>query len=704
MHRRLASAVLATLATCALASAPAQAAPPTYDTVSNPVTTGATFDVVNTGKYTWFSSYDSRIGRISPDGSIKYFDSGFFSVQKLAVGPNGTIWYVGADVDVSLHLGRMEQDGHRLSNTQQTTYPATGMAVGADGNMWVSTRGTIEAFDQNGNWLKEYSVLNDGADDGATVNDIVAGPDGNLWATEGAKTFGQKTQAAVLRITPAGVITRYTANIGVPCKQVAGGWACSEARHITVGPDGALWFTLFTFDGGAVGRITTSGSASYQILSAADHKPTQIVGGPDQAVYLMEPGDGQIKRVSMFSGQVSTIQLPAESTGTAGDLAGMSLAADGRIWVAGTGGNTLVRVTAAPRPTTGNLLVNASGEGLTAPGASGTVPLFGWSTSPNFTAGGFNQASGNGMLWGGPNNAISYARQLVDVSADAATIDAGTMTATAGGKIGGFGGQEDHGTILAHFLSGDGAVLSTIETAPVTPADLGGKTGYVDRTIKGIMPAGTRFVEVELLANRITGNSNDAFFDDVSFTTAPIPVPVIPPGQENGGTGNGAGAGGAGGNGGGAGGNGGSGNGGGQNGQQGQSDDTAQPAVATGIALAPASFHPLGKGGPTTTDPTAGTLLTITLTHATTVTVRFDRATKGKKKAKACVAPKKAKKTAKACTYYVSRGSFTVDQPAGKSSIHLSGRVAGKTLPKGKYRVVITPAGGAATTVALTIK
>src|SRR3954467_12232651 len=73
----------------------------------------------------------------------------------------------------------------------------------------------------------------------ATPIGIAAGPDGNLWFTE-------FNAARVGRITPAGVITEYSAGIS----------AHSEPLGITAGPDGNMWFTELD---GQVGTITPAG-------------------------------------------------------------------------------------------------------------------------------------------------------------------------------------------------------------------------------------------------------------------------------------------------------------------------------------------------------------------------------------------------------------------------------------------------------------
>ncbi len=67
------------------------------------------------------------------------------------------------------------------------------------------------------------------------LNDITAGPDGNLWFTAGETS-------QIGRITPGGQITLFR----LPRAQ-------SDPFGITAGPDGTLWFT----EASKIGRITT---------------------------------------------------------------------------------------------------------------------------------------------------------------------------------------------------------------------------------------------------------------------------------------------------------------------------------------------------------------------------------------------------------------------------------------------------------------
>jgi streptogramin lyase len=106
---------------------------------------------------------------------------------------------------------------------------------------------------------------------------IVSGPDGNLWFTE-------PTADKIGRITPAGVITEFA----VPT-------VAAEPNGIALGPDGNLWFT--ERDGDKVGKITTAGVITEYPLTAGAG-PQGIVAGADGNLWIAEFGLGDIGVVS----------------------------------------------------------------------------------------------------------------------------------------------------------------------------------------------------------------------------------------------------------------------------------------------------------------------------------------------------------------------------------------------------------------------
>ena len=105
------------------------------------------------------------------------------------------------------------------------------MAVGPDGNLWVTTirAAAIDRVTPAG--ARTRFTL---AEDHFTV-DIVAGPDGALWFTElGANVIG--------RITTGGQVTEFP--VPTPGAQPFG---------ITIGQDGAIWFS--EFNANQLGRL-----------------------------------------------------------------------------------------------------------------------------------------------------------------------------------------------------------------------------------------------------------------------------------------------------------------------------------------------------------------------------------------------------------------------------------------------------------------
>lgn len=99
----------------------------------------------------------------------------------------------------------------------------------------------------------------------------------------------------------------------------------SHPFGITVGPDGALWFTEeFT---NQIGRVTTAGAFSEYLIPTADAEPDQIAAGPDGALWFTESLGNQIGRITT-AGEFSEFPIPTPSSYPAGIVAGP----DGALW------------------------------------------------------------------------------------------------------------------------------------------------------------------------------------------------------------------------------------------------------------------------------------------------------------------------------------------------------------------------------------
>ncbi|HVF78130.1 MAG TPA: hypothetical protein VNA28_07515, partial [Solirubrobacteraceae bacterium] len=107
--------------------------------------------------------------------------------------------------------------------------------------------------------------------------EIAAGPDGNLWFTE-------RAAGRIGRITPAGVVTEFSAGITANARPTA----------IAAGADGAMWFTEAD---ATIARITTAGVVTeYAAGLSADSTPMSIAPGANGALWFADQA-GRIGRV-----------------------------------------------------------------------------------------------------------------------------------------------------------------------------------------------------------------------------------------------------------------------------------------------------------------------------------------------------------------------------------------------------------------------
>jgi hypothetical protein len=94
-----------------------------------------------------------------------------------------------------------------------------------------------------------------------------------------------------------------------------------------------------------------------------------------------------------------------------------------------------------------------------------------------------------------------------------------------------------------------------------------------------------------------------------------------------------------------------------------------------------------------------GTKISFTLNEAATVRFTVTRRAKGRKvnkgKKTVCAKPTRKNRKRTRCTRVVTlKGSFSRNGVAGKNSFHFTGRLRGKKLKPGRYRLVATPTAG----------
>ncbi|MEY9940591.1 putative Ig domain-containing protein [Streptacidiphilus sp. MAP5-3] len=196
--------------------------------------------------------------------------------------------------------------------------------------------------------------------------------------------------------------------------------------------------------------------------------------------------------------------------------------------------------------TSANLILNGDAEtGQCSPGGWEETTVPGWQiTSGDPVIDCYNStnvantttpgAQGTSYFQGGSRGSSEMV-QTVDVSSAASAIDAGGVSSTLSGYLGGVGSYADASQVTATYLDASGTSLGTSVIGPATPAMRSNTTELLDQTATGAVPTGTRSIKVAVDFT-MTGTQNDGLADGLSLTlntavTAPtlsVPTSTVP--------------------------------------------------------------------------------------------------------------------------------------------------------------------------------
>ena len=178
-----------------------------------------------------------------------------------------------------------------------------------------------------------------------------------------------------------------------------------------------------------------------------------------------------------------------------------------------------------------NLLVNGDAEAGLGSNDGSVVTVPGWQTSGFFTVMRYDGRSdellstspgpsdrGRNFFLGGTDGASSSAAQRISVSRFAPAIDSGRAEFRLSGWLGGWETQNDQTTLTVTFTDARGSRLGTSSIGPVTNTDRQNVASLLERSDSGKVPAGTRWIDVELRMVRAVGTWNDGFADNLSLT------------------------------------------------------------------------------------------------------------------------------------------------------------------------------------------
>lgn len=176
-------------------------------------------------------------------------------------------------------------------------------------------------------------------------------------------------------------------------------------------------------------------------------------------------------------------------------------------------GAVIGSVTGFTRPVNSNFTVTKYGSVI----SSGAFPSL---TDPGPVNRGLNFFSG------GPDNTASSAHQLINISSVASSIDLGSTRYELSGFLGGFSSQGDHAVLTATFLNDLNAPIGIGSIGPVLNGDRNNVTGLLERSTDGIVPVGTRSIQIALALTRNACCYNDGYADNLSLKLSPVPLPA----------------------------------------------------------------------------------------------------------------------------------------------------------------------------------
>jgi streptogramin lyase len=201
---------------------------------------------------------------------------------------------------------------------------ANNLVAGPDGNLWA---GTSHQFNSVAKITPSGTITEYGTAGIASGTDIVSGPDGNLWFTAQPATEAPGTGAIVAKISTSGTgLTKYSlAHTG-------------DAEGIAVGADGNLWFA--EADNSTIAKITTGGTLTEYSVPTANSNPEDVTLGVDGNVWFTESGTNKIGKVTT-SGSFTEYTVPTSNSTPWGIATGP----DGNIWFTENSGNKIGRIT-----------------------------------------------------------------------------------------------------------------------------------------------------------------------------------------------------------------------------------------------------------------------------------------------------------------------------------------------------------------------
>jgi streptogramin lyase len=226
----------------------------------------------------------------------------------ITAGPDGNLWFTE---HIGNKIGMINPATHAITEFPIPTANAfpEGISAGPDGNLWfVGLAGQIGMINPATHAITEFPVPTANAN----LEGISAGPDGNLWFTE--VDYNNTTQTYYGQIGEINPATHAIAEFPAPITNAL-------LSTITAGPDGNLWFT----EGGGnnIGMINPATHAITEFpIPYANASPTGITAGPDGNLWFTGGGTNSIGMINPTTHAIAGFPVPTANAGLAGITAG----------------------------------------------------------------------------------------------------------------------------------------------------------------------------------------------------------------------------------------------------------------------------------------------------------------------------------------------------------------------------------------------
>lgn len=213
-----------------------------------------------------------------------------------------------------------------------------GIAVDSAGNVYVAdaggdTRGQIQKFDANGNFIARLGQNNGTAQGFISAYRITTDSSGNVYATDGAS---EATSNVVKKFNSSGVFQfAFGATVSAGGQfQFAAGIAVDSSGNIYVADSGANVVRKFTSTGTPSGTIGSSGSGDGQF-----NNPVGIAIDSANNLYVADSGNNRIQKFNSAGTFVTKWGTNGTGNGEFNGPHGVSVDNAGTVYVSDTGNN-----------------------------------------------------------------------------------------------------------------------------------------------------------------------------------------------------------------------------------------------------------------------------------------------------------------------------------------------------------------------------